>query len=220
MKYYVEIELLEEAEIKLGFIWKKLYTQIHLSLVELLNEEDKAILGLSDSIKTHKTKDLENKISIGLSFPNYQQNKFPLGEKLRLFAKTKEELEKLNLAHWLRRLMDYVTISEIQKIPANIDSFVSFSRKRFKSNSEIRRLAKRYAKREGIEYEEALKKFVETEEKYEKVKKENKLPYINIQSLSSNQELKLFIEKKERDKPKDGLFSTYGLSHESTVPSF
>ena len=208
MRYFIEIELLSSDEIPLAFLWKKLYAQIHLALVEIRDEK--------------------NLVSVGLSFPNYQQNKFPLGEKLRLFAKTKEELEQLNLAHWLRRLMDYVTVSEIQKVPANVDGFVSFSRKRFKSNSEIRRLAKRYAKREGIEYEEALKKFVATEEKYEKIKEENrnktnntsKIPFINVKSLSSNQELKLFIEKKERDKPKDGLFSTYGLSHESTVPSF
>ncbi len=200
MNYYIEIELLKDTEITLGFVWKKLYSQIHLALVEVRDEK--------------------NLVSVGLSFPNYQESKFPLGNKLRLFAKTKEELEQLNLAHWLNRLMDYITVSEIQKVPANVDGFVSFSRKRFKSNSEIRRLAKRYAKREGIEYEEALKKFVETEEKYEKVKKENKLPYINMQSLSSNQELKIFIEKIERDNPKDGLFSTYGLSHESTVPSF
>ena len=220
MKYYVEIELLKDTEITLGFMWKKLYTQIHLALVDLLNEEDRALLGLSDSIKTYKTEDLENKTSIGVAFPNYQKSKFPLGEKLRLFAKTKEELEQLNLAHWLNRLIDYVTLSEIQKVPTDVDKFVSFNRKRFKSNSEIRRLAKRYAKRENIAYEEALKKFVETEEGYENAKKENKLPFVNMQSLSSNQELKLFIEKKERDNPKDGFFSTYGLSHESTVPSF
>lgn len=200
MNYYIEIELLKDTEITLGFVWKKLYAQIHLALVEVRDEN--------------------NLVSVGLSFPNYQKGKFPLGEKLRLFAKTKEELEKLNLAHWLRRLMDYVTISEIQAVPTNVNGFVSFSRKRFKSHSEIRRLAKRYAKREGIEYEEALKKFVATEEKYEKAKKKNKLPFINIKSLSSNHELKLFIEKIERDNPKDGLFSTYGLSHESTVPSF
>lgn len=200
MNYYIEIELLKDTEITLGFVWKKLYAQIHLALVEVRDEN--------------------NLVAIGLSFPNYQKDKFPLGEKLRLFAKTKEELERLNLAHWLKRLMDYVAMSEIQKVPDNVNSFVSFSRKRFKSNSEIRRLAKRYAKREDIPYEEALKKFIETEEKYEKAKKENKLPYINMQSLSSNQELKIFIEKKEKQESKNGLFSTYGLSHESTVPHF
>jgi len=200
MKYYIEIKLFSDTEITLGFIWKKLYAQIHLALVEVRDEN--------------------NLVSVGLSFPQYQLSEFPLGDKLRLFAKSKEELETLDLNRWLARLLDYVEVSEIKEVPSNVNEFVSFRRKQFKSNSEMRRLAKRYAKRNAITEEEALRNFELTEKKYNKLKDENKLPYINVKSLSTDRELKFFIQKSELNEHKIGLFSTYGLSNESTVPSF
>ena len=35
MKHYIEITLLPDAEVGLGFIWQKMYQQIHLALVEV-----------------------------------------------------------------------------------------------------------------------------------------------------------------------------------------
>jgi len=200
MKYYIEIKLFSDTEISLGFIWKKLYAQIHLALVEVRDEN--------------------NLVSVGLSFPQYELSEFPLGDKLRLFAKSKEELETLDLNRWLARLLDYVEVSEIKEVPSNVNEFVSFRRKQFKSNSEIRRLAKRYAKRNAITEEEALRNFELTEKKYNKLKDENKLPYINVKSLSTGREMKVFIKKSEPKEREDGLFSTYGLSNKSTVPWF
>ena len=87
MKYYQEIRLLADAEASLGFLWQKIYQQIHLALAE-------------NKVGEHES-------AIGLSFPGYyvpkekgkkQQGKgFPLGDKIRLFANSKEELEKLEL---------------------------------------------------------------------------------------------------------------------------
>ena len=195
MNYYVDIKLLTDTEITLGFIWKKLYAQIHLALVEV--------------------RDDKNLVSIGLSFPKYSDDRF-LGDTLRLFATTKEELEALDLNHWLGRLLDYLTISEIKEVPSSVSEFVSFKRKQFKINTE--RLARRQAKRKGISFEEALKNYENFDE--EERKKKNRLPYINVKSLSSDREMKLFIEKSKLKEVKKGLFSTYGLSSESTVPWF
>ncbi len=195
MNYYVDIKLLTDTEITLGFIWKKLYTQIHLALVEV--------------------RDKNNLTSIGLGFPRYSNDRF-LGDTLRIFALTKEELEKLNLNHWIARLLDYLTVSDIKEVPSNVTEFVSFRRKQFKTNAE--RLARRQAKRKGISYEEALKNYENFDE--EEKKKKNRLPFINIKSLSSNREMKIFIEKSKAKEESQGLFSTYGLSSESTVPWF
>jgi len=195
MNYYVDIKLLTDTEITLGFIWKKLYTQIHLALVEV--------------------RDKNNLTSIGLGFPRYSNDRF-LGDTLRIFAPTKEELEKLNLNHWIARLLDYLTVSDIKEVPSNVTEFVSFRRKQFKTNAE--RLARRQAKRKGISYEEALKNYENFDE--EEKKKKNRLPFINIKSLSSNREMKIFIEKSKAKEESQGLFSTYGLSSESTVPWF
>jgi CRISPR-associated endonuclease Csy4 len=195
MKYYIDIKLLTDSEITLGFIWKKLYAQIHLALVEV--SDDNSL------------------VSIGLSFPKYTEDRF-LGDTLRLFAPTQDALEALNLNQWIGRFLDYLTISEIKEVPSSITKFVSFRRKQFKIN--IERLARRQAKRKGISFEEALKNYENFDE--EEKKKENRLPYINVKSLSSDREMKLFIKRSELKEQKTGLFSTYGLSSESTVPWF
>ena len=194
MNYYVDIKLLTDTEITLGFVWKKLYAQIHLALVEVRDEN--------------------NLVSFGLGFPKYSNDRF-LGDTLRIFASTKEELERLDLNRWIGRLLDYLTVSEIKEVPTSTE-FVSFRRKQFKTNVE--RLARRQAKRKGISFEEAMKNYENFDE--EEKKKKNRLPYINVKSLSSDREMKIFIEKSEAKEESQGLFSTYGLSSESTIPWF
>ena len=151
---------------------------------------------------------------------HYQTKIFPLGDKLRIFAHSKEELESINITKYLTAFDEYIIIEEIKPVPKDIKIYVNFSRKRFKSTADIRRLAKRYAIRNNISEEEALSNFTLAEEKYTKLKEENKLPYINIKSTSTNQFLKLFIEKTEMPKEQLGKFNTFGLSKTSTIPWF
>ncbi len=180
-----------DSEIALGFLWKKLYKQIHLALVEVKNED--------------------NLVSIGVSFPKYSSDRF-LGDTLRLFGFTKEDLEDLKLSHWLGKIVDYLIISEIQNVPCDISEYVTFSRKQFKTNVE--RLARRQAKRKGISFEEALKNYENFKEA------ETKLPFIMMESMSTGNQMKIFIEKTIKSEFKDGKFSTYGLSKTATVPWF
>lgn len=194
MNYYVDIKLFRDTEITLGFIWKKLYAQVHLALVEVRDEN--------------------SLVSIGLSFPKYQESFFPLGDELRIFAYNKEELEGLDLNRWLERLLDYVSISEIKEVPSDVKEFVSFGRQRFKTNKET--LARRQAKRKGISFKEALQNYSDFDED----KNKTKLPYLNVKSLSTGKEMKVFIKKSDIREREDGLFSTYGLSNVSTVPWF
>lgn len=196
MKYYIDVKLLGDTEITLGFIWQKIYAQIHLALVEVRDEN--------------------NLVAVGLSFPKYENHSFPLGDTLRIVAHSKEELEALALNRWLDRLLDYVVLSSINEVPTDINTYVSFGRKQVKVN--IERLARRQAKRKGISFEEALKNY-ENFDEVEK-KRENKLPYINVSSLSTQHEMKIFIQKSIKKQSKIGLFSTYGLSNETTVPWF
>lgn len=58
------------------------------------------------------------------------------------------------------------------------------------------------------------------EQKYTKLKEDNKLPFVNMKSLSNGHPMKIFIVKKEMDKEKKGVFNTYGLSNFSTIPWF
>ncbi len=192
MQYYIEITLRPDAEVGLGFLWQKVYQQIHLALVEVKDENDT--------------------VGVGISFPKYRADAFPLGDTVRLFAKTPNALMDLRLDVWLARLIDYIAISSITKVPVNIGTYVSFSRKQVKSNME--RLARRQAKRKGISLEEALKNYTDMQELT------TQLPFIVLDSLSSTQRLKLFIQKELKDIHTESRFSTYGLSKEATVPWF
>ncbi|AXY57122.1 type I-F CRISPR-associated endoribonuclease Cas6/Csy4 [Acinetobacter chinensis] len=200
MKFFQEITLIDQAEISPYFIWSKLYTQLHIGLAEI--------------------KDANEKVNIGLSFPKYiyeqgdeaKKLKVHLGDKLRIFAETQAELEKLNISKWLERLMDYLHITSIREVPeAKISGYATYSRKQVKTNAE--RLARHRAKRGDIGFDEALAR-------YSNVVTTTDLPYIQMKSLTSDKSFKLFIEKKSATKSETQVFSTYGLSSVSTVPEF
>lgn len=197
MKYYQEITLIDQAEISLYFIWSKLYTQLHIALAEI--------------------KDTNNKVNLGVSFPQYlfekndKNSKVNLGKKLRLFAQNEADLKKLDLKKWLDRLTDYVHITSIREVPENIKGYAIYKRKQVKTNAE--RLARHRVKRGDIGFDEALAR-------YSNVVTTTDLPFIQMKSLTSDQVFKLFIEKKNAEQSESQVFSTYGLSSESSVPEF
>ena len=213
MKYYQDISLLPDAEVNLGFLWQKVYQQLHLALVEI--------------------KTVDNKSEIAISLPEYcdkqpaknETDKFPLGNKLRLFAVTQEQLQQLDVAKWLNRLTDYTHVTSIKEVPLSADKFVYFKRKQFDTN--VDRLARRRAKRKGESFEQALKYYTNFKDQ------KTRLPFVNMLSLSSNKNLifsekkkfRLFIEREIVDQESVGEFSCYGLSSrelskQATVPLF
>lgn len=199
MNYYFEITLLPGTEIPLYFLWEKLYQQVHLALVEM--------------------QDNTGKVTIGVSFPEYQAKRFQLGSKLRLFADSTQELERLNIEKWLSRLMDYVHVTPVRDVPENC-RFALFRRVQPRSsNAKLKRLARRKAEREGIDFEQALAAFGAPKEPLCKV------PYIYMTSLSSRKtgsekRYRLLIDQQTAERSRPGKFSTYGLSPKSTVPIF
>jgi CRISPR-associated endonuclease Csy4 len=191
MQHYLDITLLPDAEINLGFIRQKVYSQLHLALADQQTEE-----GCS---------------RIGVSFPEYGENVFSLGRKLRLFSKTSEQLKQLNLAKWLNRLTDYTHCTSIKEVP-QVERYARFKRVQFDSN--IERLARRRVKRKGESLEEALMHYSGFKEQ------QSKLPFVNMQSLSKGGRFRLFIELETVEQENEGLFNCYGLSKTATVPWF
>ena len=118
MNFYQEITLLPDVEISLGFLWQNVFQQVHIALVE------------------HKV--AENQSAVAVGFPDYRNAKFPLGNKLRLFAKDQATLEKLAIDKWLTRLEDYVHIKGIKPVPDSA-TYVSFERKQVKSPERVER---------------------------------------------------------------------------------
>ena len=204
MKFYQEITLIDQAEISPYFIWSKLYSQLHLAFAE--------------------QKDADDKVNIGVSFPQYifeekaenQKAKINLGRKLRLFAQSEKDFKKLDIRKWLKRLEDYVHISSIRVVPSDIKSYAIYKRKQVKTNAQ--RLARHRVKRGDIGFDEALAS-------YSNVVTTTTLPYIEMKSLStsdsqSEQRFKLFIEKLPAEQSEIQVFSTYGLSSVASVPEF
>jgi len=198
MRFYLDITLLPDAEVNIGFIWQKVYQQIHIALVE--------------------NKTAQNESAIAVSFPKYGEE-FPLGNTLRLLANEQSQLKQLNVEKWLSRLTDYTHLKSIKEVPVTVTQFVRFKRKQFKSNLD--REARRRAKHKGETFEEAQAHFQNYETKTE-------LPFINMTSLSTdgdaflNRNFKLFIQKEMVEEPEQGLFNCYGLSKggEGAVPWF
>lgn len=198
MKYYLDITLLPDPEITLGFIWQKVYQQVHIALAE--------------------NKIAENSSAIALAFPQYnlmgdKKTEFPLGNKLRIFAPSEELLDKLAINSWLKRFSDHTYITSVKAVPENVSDYVCVKRKQCKTN--LSRLARRRGKRKGETFEQALQHYASFNDE------QSKLPFINVNSLSKSEQFRLFIDQKKVSEATVGEFTCYGLSKETaTVPWF
>jgi CRISPR-associated endonuclease Csy4 len=200
MKYYIDITLLPDAETNLGFLWQKVFQQVHLALVD--------------------NKVGDNESAIAMSVVDYGDKTFPLGNKLRLLASTEDSLKRLNVNRWLNRLSDYCHISSIKKVPAGIRQHARFSRKNVKS---IWKKAQRRAAHLNKPYDEVLAYLIE-----EAKSKECQLPFITVESQDTKKRavqnvschFLLFIAQDLCVKSVSGKFDCYGLSKTATVPLF
>lgn len=219
MKYFIEIILIDAANFSLYKLWSKLYTQVHLALVEQQNP-DKAV-------------------NIGVSFPGYKYSEKDgksfgtLGDKLRIFAPTESELQQLNLQKCLERLTDYLHIKSIQPVPENVVRHLLVRRYRADMNMErlTRRFMQRESKRTGTEISFAEAKTMQNQrfvdkqkvslkeaEKHYQQPQMKEFPFIKLKSLSGKKDFSLQIEQIQAEQAKTGTFSTYGLSSHTTVP--
>ena len=192
MKFYLEITLLTDPDISLGFLWEKVFRQIHLAIVEQLDENGHS-----------KT---------GVSFPEYNYKKKQIGKKLRLLADNKEILENLHIVQWLSNMGEYLHTTSIRSVPSKISGYAFYKRHRVKSSLE--RLVRRKIKRGKITEEEARKQLGDFKEK------RSNAPFINIKSLGTDQRFKLFIIKEETDSLIGKTFGSYGFGLNSSVPEF
>lgn len=193
MKHYIEITLLPDAEVGLGFLWQKVYQQIHLALVEV--------------------KDADEKVNVGVSFPKYGSKTFPLGDTIRLFGKTLEDLNALRLDHWLERLPDYISMTAIRAVPHSVETNVCFRRKQPKM--DFMKRVEKQAKRHGVSMKAALEHFRNYDKEHQLT-----LPFVQVYSQTWKENFPLFVEKNSASSHMTGPFDTYGLSKEATVPWF
>ena len=200
MKYYIDITLIPDAEAGLGFLWQKVYQQVHIALVD--------------------NKVAANESLISIAIVKYADKAFPMGDKLRLLAGEKSALIDLNVTEWLSRFTDYCHVTSIKKVPDNISKFAVYKRKSVKS---LHKKAKSRATHLSKPYTEVLS-FLINEGKYE----DSSLPYVYLESQETKKyvgndgqfKFPLFIEQTITMEPKVGTFDCYGLSKTATVPYF
>ena len=191
LTHYQEITLIPDPDISSYFIWQKLYTQLHIALADIKNKH-----GIE---------------SIGVSFPDYhydakKEQSSKLGHKLRVFATSQAELEKLDLNHWLSRLTDYVHVKSISTVGDKATGHLVVKRYRFKP---VELQAQTLAEKLGISYDEAMVTVA-------KRQPELQVPYINLKSETTGVPYRLSILQQSVDKPNEGTFNTYGLNTMTT----
>jgi CRISPR-associated endonuclease Csy4 len=192
MNHYLDITLLPDADIGLHFLWEKVYRQIHLGLVEIQDDN--------------------GSVPVGVAFPAYDAQQRLLGNKLRLLANSEALLERFNAAQWLSRLSDYVHLTGIRRVPEGIRAYACYARIQPKSSKT--RLARRKARREHIDYEQALAALENFSERRADA------PYVWMNSQTNGERFCLFIGYTEKTELIQTGFSAYGLSRESSVPVF
>lgn len=197
LKFYQEITIIPEPEIPLYDMWTRVFTQLHIALADVKN--------------THGID------TIGVSFPNYQftekQGKTfaTLGYKLRVFAPSENELQALDLGKWLARLTDYLHLKSIQRVPDK-HSHVIIRRYRHKS---VEKVAERFAKFKGIDFETALA-HCQAHKQPAKT-----YPYISLKSETTQVGYRLTIWQQSAKEAIIGKFNTYGINAmagQATVP--
>jgi len=197
MKYYQDITLLPDEEANLGFLWFKVFQQIHIALAD-----NKLPDGTS---------------GIAVSFPEYKKTKHPMGSRLRLFAETEQQLEQFDAEKWLARLRDYTHIKPIRLVPKGVKRFVCFKRKQVKS-------PEKKAKSLAIHLQKPVDKVIEYRKQHDLFNK-CKLPFIYMESQEKTDSgeknrFRLFIAKMPNNEPVSGKFDCYGLSKKATIPWF
>lgn len=187
MDYYFDIKLLSDSDFLPSLLMNALFGKLHRALVE------------------------SPKLTIAVSFPEYSLAPLGLGGCLRVHG-SQGDLDRLNNTPWLAGVRDHVICMAIKPVPAHPE-YVCVQRVQVKSNVE--RLVRRCAKRNGIDEAQARCRYQTAQP--EKLH----LPFVTLNSQSSGQKFSLFIKQgKPQLTPSAGEFNRYGLSRTATIPWF
>lgn len=148
---------------------------------------------------------------IGVSFPDLDESRSRLGERLRIHASA-DDLHALLARPWLEGLRDHLQFGEAAVVP-HPTPYRQVSRVQAKSNPE--RLRRRLMRRHDLSEEEARKRIPDT------VARTLDLPFVTLRSQSTGQHFRLFIRHGPlQATAEEGGFTCYGLSKGGFVPWF
>lgn len=158
--------------------------------------------------KLHRALGARGKGDIGVSFPQFGVTP---GSCLRLHGSL-SALQELEAGSWRKGLNDYCQCMAVTPVPA-VKGWRTVSRVQVKSSPQ--RLLRRSVRKGWLTEEQAQLRLVESTEQH------SDLPYLNVKSLSNQQQFRVFIRHGElRSEPVSGTFTSYGLSSTATIPWF
>jgi len=188
MEHYLDIRLRPDPELAPHHLLGALYARLHRALVHFGSQ------------------------NIGVSFPDYDERKPTLGQRLRLHG-TKAALHDLMASPWLNGMQDHLTATDISSVPAGV-RHCRVSRVQAKSSPS--RLRRRAMRRHNLEADAAEQRIPDA------AAERLQLPFLVLGSRSTGQPaFPLFIRQGPPGaEPVSGVFNSYGLSHEATIPWF
>ncbi|MEY1662364.1 type I-F CRISPR-associated endoribonuclease Cas6/Csy4 [Isoalcanivorax beigongshangi] len=148
---------------------------------------------------------------VGVSFPRHSLQPRSLGQVLRLHG-SEARLRQMAAMDWLKALRDHVQATDIAAVPDGC-KHRTVRRQQFKTNAE--RLRRRRMRRKGETAEAAAEAIPYS------IERRPTLPYVHLRSQSTGQSFCLFIHHGAlQDQPTSGVFNSYGLGGEGSVPWF
>lgn len=187
MDYYVDIRLRPDPEFPAYQLMDALFAKLHRALVE------------------------QQRVDIGISFPEVQSRPAKLGEILRLHGDA-PALHALAEGPWMGGMRQMVDLAEVAATPADV-AYRRIMRVQAKSSPE--RLRRRRMRRKQISAEEACVQIPDS------VAERVNLPFVEIASRSTGQRFRLFFRHGPiQPEPVSGSFNSYGLSQTATIPWF
>ena len=148
--------------------------------------------------------------NIAVGFPGYSLRPRGLGDKVRLLG-AQDVLEALMESDWLMGMESMVNVAFISTVPLGA-THRCLKRRQFKTSGE--RLRRRFKRRHDV-----------TDEEVERLMPDKQvlvdLPYVRLRSTSTGQAFSMFLALGDPlTQPVPGIFNSYGLSAQASIPWF
>lgn len=187
---YIDFQARQGADFPPHFVLAAVYSRLHRQLASMGTQQ------------------------VAVSFPAMQQPEggpCTLGDRLRLLGPP-AELDRLAQPGWLAGTRDLVAWQPPAAVPPGVPQR---SLRRVQAQSNPDRLRRRLMKRHQLHADEAHSRIPDG------CAQQLALPYLHVTSSSTGQRFRLFLKLgPEEPAAIPGLFNTYGLSKEATIPWF
>lgn len=213
--FHQDIVCLESESISTGALMSRMFASLHFAFVEITGDDPLCPIGIT--LPGYQLFGRQSERQSDKAERSDQVNLPQIGNSIRLFSVVEGELERLDLVRRLSRFREYLAIETIRSLRRKNYGLALYRRHQPKSTPE--RLIRRRMKRHGESYDVASAHYRSM------ITEPTSLPYLDVQSQSTQGRFRLFVEKRlceevSSDKETKWGFSCYGLSTNVLLPDF